>query len=54
MKGRLMVGQGVEHAMGEGSSLCGIPRDNLVVVHRLWDSSRAGACPACQAAQIKR
>jgi hypothetical protein len=38
---------GHQHAMSEGASLCGIPKDELIVVRQLFRPSRDDACPAC-------
>ena len=38
---------GPQHAMREGASLCGIPKDELVVVRQLFRPGRDDACPSC-------
>lgn len=39
---------GVEHALGDGQTLCRIPARTLTVYRHLFRSDHAAACPACR------
>jgi hypothetical protein len=42
--------EGLEHGLGDGATLCGIPQSELMVMRHLFAPAGPSACSACTAA----
>jgi hypothetical protein len=44
------TGMAPEHAFAGEQTLCGVSRDDLILMRHYWRSSDSRACPKCRAA----
>ncbi len=44
---------GPEHAMDGPTTLCGLPKEKVVVMRHLWSSLKTTACQACREALLR-